>query len=99
VVGSVEAGTRTAAYFLAVNRNKRALRLDLKTAGAAILRRLLRRGRPGRELSRGRFARLGFDDEGHAQPAAGPPVDLGIRDQRPPAERPGYDFIVQAVSG
>ena len=35
-------GRRTAAYYLAVNRNKRGLRLDLKTAeGAAILRRLL----------------------------------------------------------
>ena len=30
-VGDLERGTRTAAYFLAVNRNKRAVRLDLKT--------------------------------------------------------------------
>src|SRR6476661_7260605 len=35
-------GRRTAAYYLAVNRNKRGLRLDLKTPdGAEILRRLL----------------------------------------------------------
>src|SRR5688572_3780709 len=41
-VGTVQAGTRTAAYFLAVNRNKRGLRLDLKSPdGAAVLRRLL----------------------------------------------------------
>ena len=42
----------TAAYYLAVNRNKRSLRLDLKTAdGAEILRRLLAGARrPGREL-------------------------------------------------
>src|SRR6059036_3252559 len=41
-VGDAAAGTRTAAYFLAVNRNKRSLRLDLKTdGGSGVLRRLL----------------------------------------------------------
>src|SRR5688572_31612142 len=41
-VGDSGAGTRTAAYFLAVNRNKRSIRLDLRRpTGAAILRRLL----------------------------------------------------------
>src|ERR1041384_2031325 len=40
-VGSAEDGTRTAAYFLAVNRNKRSLRLDLSTDdGREVLRRL-----------------------------------------------------------
>ena len=44
-VGDEAAGTRTAAYYLAVNRNKRSLRLDLKAeAGKAVLRRLLQRG-------------------------------------------------------
>ena len=43
-VGSEEAGTRTAAYFLAVNRNKRSVRVDLRTEpGKDILRRLLGR--------------------------------------------------------
>src|ERR1044072_5759308 len=64
-VGSVEAGTRTAAYFLAVNRNKRALRLDLKTPeGGDILRRLLAGADGLVENFRGAgFARLGVDDE------------------------------------
>ena len=102
-VGSVEAGTRTAAYFLAVNRNKRALRLDLKTAeGAAILRRLLADADVLVENFRGDgFARLGFDDE--ALRALNPRlVHLAISGygtSGPAAERPGYDFIVQAVSG
>ena len=102
-VGSVEAGTRTAAYFLAVNRNKRALRLDLKTAeGAEILRRLLADADVLVENFRGDgFARLGFDDE--ALRALNPRlVHLAISGygtSGPAAERPGYDFIVQAVSG
>ena len=41
-VGSAEVGTRTAAYALAVNRNKRSIRLDLRRPeGADVLRRLL----------------------------------------------------------
>src|SRR4051812_2824746 len=55
---------RTAAYYLAVNRNKRGLRLDLKTPeGAEILRRLLTDADVLVENLRvGAFARLGFDD-------------------------------------
>src|SRR4051794_12486937 len=63
-VGSEAEGTRTAAYYLAVNRNKRSVRVDLKEpAGAEILRRLLARGDVVVENHRvGGFARLGFDD-------------------------------------
>jgi crotonobetainyl-CoA:carnitine CoA-transferase CaiB-like acyl-CoA transferase len=102
-VGTVEAGTRTAAYFLAVNRNKRGLRLDLKTPdGIAILRRLLAEADVLVENFRGDgFARLGFDDE--ALRALNPRlVHLAISgygSSGPAADRPGYDFIVQAVSG
>ena len=102
-VGSVEDGTRTAAYFLSVNRNKRALRVDLKSAeGAAILRQLLGAADIIVENFRGDgFARLGFDDE--ALRALNPRlVHLAISGygtSGQAADRPGYDFIVQAVSG
>jgi crotonobetainyl-CoA:carnitine CoA-transferase CaiB-like acyl-CoA transferase len=102
-VGSVEAGTRTAAYFLAVNRNKRALRLDLKTTdGAEVLRRLLADADVLVENFRGDgFARLGFD-EGALRGLNPRLIHLAISGYGTSglaAERPGYDFIVQAVSG
>jgi crotonobetainyl-CoA:carnitine CoA-transferase CaiB-like acyl-CoA transferase len=102
-VGSVGAGTRTAAYFLAVNRNKRSIRLDLKTEeGAAILRRLLAEADVLVENFRGDgFARLGFDDEAlrTLNPRLVHLAISGYGTSGPAADRPGYDFIVQAVSG
>jgi crotonobetainyl-CoA:carnitine CoA-transferase CaiB-like acyl-CoA transferase len=102
-VGSEAAGTRTAAYYLAVNRNKRSLRLDLKSsAGAAVLERLLERGDVLVENQRaGGFARLGFDDDTlrRLNPRL---VHLGITGYGttgPAAAIPGYDFVIQAASG
>jgi crotonobetainyl-CoA:carnitine CoA-transferase CaiB-like acyl-CoA transferase len=102
-VGDAAAGTRTAAYFLAVNRNKRSLRLDLRTEdGADILRRLLAGADVLVENFRpGGFARLGFDDAELARlnPAL---IHLAISGYGPDgaaADRPGYDFVIQAVSG
>src|SRR5687768_14058267 len=62
-VGAAGAGTQTAAYYLAVNRNKRSIRLDLRRpAGAAVLRRLLAEADVLVEnLRPGSLARLGFD--------------------------------------
>jgi crotonobetainyl-CoA:carnitine CoA-transferase CaiB-like acyl-CoA transferase len=102
-VGTAGAGTKTAAYYLAVNRNKRGLRLDLKTAdGAAILRRLLADADVLVENFRGDgFARLGFDDETlrTLNPRLVHLAISGYGTAGPAADRPGYDFIVQAVSG
>ncbi len=102
-VGSVAAGTRTAAYFLAVNRNKRGIRLDLKApAGAEVFRRLLTTGDVLVENFRvGRFARLGFDDEvlRRLNPRLVHLAISGYGTTGPGVDRPGYDFVVQAMSG
>ena len=102
-VGSEAAGTRTAAYYLAVNRNKRGLRLDLKTAeGREILGRLLERGDAVVENFRtGGFARLGFGDAElrRINPALVHLAISGYGPDGPAAARPGYDFVIQAVSG
>ena len=102
-VGDEAAGTRTAAYFLAVNRNKRSIRLDLKQEpGREVLRRLLRRSDVLVENFRvGGLDRLGFGDDALA--ALNPDlVHLaisGFGTDGPDAAKPGYDFIVQATGG
>ena len=102
-VGDVAAGTRTAAYYLAVNRNKRSLRLDLKSAnGADVLRRLLVRGDVLVEnLRPGSLDRLGFDDATlrRLNPGLIHLAISGYGTSGPAANRPGYDFVIQAVGG
>jgi len=98
-----EGESRTAAYYLAVNRNKRSIRLDLRTAGGReVLGRLLRRADVLVENARsGGFGRLGFDDT-HLEALNPGLVHLAISGHGasgPEAATPGYDFIVQAVSG
>ena len=102
-VGDESAGTRTAAYFLAVNRNKRSLALDLHTDGGRdVLRRLLTRGDALVENFRpGAFARLGFGETALAELNPGL-VHLAIGGygvMGPDAAKPGYDFIIQATGG
>jgi crotonobetainyl-CoA:carnitine CoA-transferase CaiB-like acyl-CoA transferase len=102
-VGDEHAGTLTAAYFLAVNRNKRSLRLNLRReAGRAVLHRLLGRGDVLVENFRaGGFAGLGFDDTALAELNPGL-VHLAIGGygiSGPDAAKPGYDFVIQAASG
>ena len=94
---------RTAAYYLAVNRNKRSLRLDLGTEdGREVLRRLLARADVLVENHRaGGFARLGFDEATleRLNPRLVHLAISGYGATGPEAATPGYDFVVQAVSG
>jgi crotonobetainyl-CoA:carnitine CoA-transferase CaiB-like acyl-CoA transferase len=102
-VGDRAAGTRTAAYYLAVNRNKRSIRLDLsKEEGREVLRRLLRGGDAVIENYRvGGFARLGFSDEvlDELNPDLVHLAISGFGTRGPDADKPGYDFVIQAVGG
>jgi formyl-CoA transferase/CoA:oxalate CoA-transferase len=102
-VGDEAAGTRTAAYYLAVNRNKRSLRLDLRTeAGGDVLRRLL----PTADVFVENFrpeslARLGLGDEVLAE-LNSRLIHLAISGYGPTGPevgRPGYDFLLQAEAG
>ncbi len=95
---------RDAAYFLSLNRNKRSIDVDLQTPdGADIVRRLARRSdvvienfRPGLLRRLG----LGLDTLRAADPRL---VTCSLTafadDGGERASRPGYDIIVQALSG
>ncbi|HSL97878.1 MAG TPA: CoA transferase [Candidatus Deferrimicrobiaceae bacterium] len=102
-LGDEAAGTRTAAYYLSVNRNKRSLRLDLsRDAGRDVLRALLRRADAVVENFRvGGFERLGFSDAALAElnPDLVHLAISGFGTSGPDAAKPGYDFTVQAGGG
>ena len=102
-VGDEAAGTRTAAYYLAMNRNKRSLRLDLRRdEGREVLETLLRKADVLVENARvGGFERLGFSDQ-HLKALNPGLIHLAISGfglTGPDAAKPGYDFVIQAVSG
>ena len=102
-VGDEAAGTRTATYYLAVNRNKRSIRLDLSgEAGREVLRRLLRGGDVVVENHRvGGFTKLGFSDDvlHDLNPDLIHLAISGFGTRGPDADKPGYDFVIQAVGG
>jgi crotonobetainyl-CoA:carnitine CoA-transferase CaiB-like acyl-CoA transferase len=102
-VGSEADGTETAAYYLAVNRNKRSIRVDLRRPeGVAILRDLLADADVLVENFRpGGLARSGFDDATleTLNPSLVHLAITGYGTDGPAADRPGYDFVVQATSG
>jgi glutaryl-CoA transferase len=94
---------RTAAYYLAVNRNKRSLRLDLRSPiGAGVLRRLIERGDVLVENFRpGGLDRLGFGDDEleRLNPGLVHLAISGYGTSGADAGRPGYDSVIQAVGG
>jgi len=93
-----------AAYFLSLNRNKRSVAIDLKTTqGADAVRRLagevdvvIENFRPGLMSQLG----LGLDELRAANPRLVTCSLTAFGDDAPEAaSRPGYDIIVQALSG
>jgi crotonobetainyl-CoA:carnitine CoA-transferase CaiB-like acyl-CoA transferase len=102
-VGDEADGTRTAAYYLAINRNKRSLRLDLRRdEGRGVLGTLLRGADVLVENARvGGFERLGFS-EARLRELNPRLIHLAISGfglTGPDASKPGYDFVIQAVGG
>ncbi len=91
------------AGFLAVNRNKRSVTVDLKSdAGRGIMYRLITRAdvlvenfRPGVAERLG----IGYDDVRAANPRLIYASLSGFGQTGPNAARPGYDLIAQAMTG
>ena len=93
-----------ATYYLGVNRNKRSVALDLKDAGdLALARELARRADVFVEnFKPGGLARFGLDYDTRRAPAtpASSTRPSAASAARPGARSlPGYDLIVQAISG
>ena len=92
-----------AAYFLATNRNKRSITVDLKSAeGQEIVRRLACISDVVVENFRGGTLErmgLGYDDLRDLNPRLVYCSISGYGRTGPYADRPGYDFIIQAEGG
>jgi formyl-CoA transferase len=95
--------TEESAYYLSINRNKRSLRLDLHAEGDRdVLTRLIERSDVLVENLRvGALDRLGFGDPelDRLNPRLVHLAITGYGPTGPLADRPGYDFIIQAFSG
>lgn len=91
------------AYFLAANRNKRSLTLNLKSEkGVNILQDLIRQGDVLVEnFLAGTMAKWGLDDDTLQQlnPGLIYCTITGYGYTGPHKDRPGYDFMVQALGG
>ena len=96
-------GTSDAAYFHACNRGKRSIVIDFrKEEGRAIVRRLAARADVLVENFKvGGLARFGLDYD--SLKAVNPAIVYcsitGFGQTGPYAQRPGYDFIIQAMGG
>jgi formyl-CoA transferase len=95
--------TTEAAYYLAVNRNKRSVALDMATAeGQAMLRKLVAKCDVLVENFKvGDMKRYGLDHESlkTVNPGLIYCSITGFGQTGPYAPRPGYDFIVQGMGG
>ncbi len=95
--------TDTAAFYLACNRNKRSITVDLSTArGQEIVRRLVAQCDVVVENFRtGTLAKYGLDYAGlrEVNPRLVYLSITGFGQTGPYADRPGYDGIFQAMSG
>jgi crotonobetainyl-CoA:carnitine CoA-transferase CaiB-like acyl-CoA transferase len=95
--------TGLSAYFVSVNRNKRSLTLNLKTdAGRDLARQiavkshiLIENFKVGQMAEFG----LGFDDLRRINPALVYCSITGFGQTGPYRDRPGYDYVIQAMSG
>lgn len=91
------------AYFLSANRNKRSITLNLKSEqGLAVLKDLIRQGDVLVEnFKAGTLARLGLDETTlqELRPDLIYCTITGYGYSGPYKDRPGYDFITQALSG
>jgi len=97
------AGGGESAYFLSVNRNKRSLTLDLKSKnGMAVLEDLIRGGDVLIEnFMKGSLEKFGLDYAAlqKLRPGLIYCTITGFGYTGPYADRPGYDFIIQALGG
>jgi crotonobetainyl-CoA:carnitine CoA-transferase CaiB-like acyl-CoA transferase len=90
-------------YYLSMNRNKRGIRLDARDPrGHDVLARLIDRSDVLIEnLRPGALGRLGFGDDilNESNPRLIHLAITGFGTEGPDRERPGFDFIIQALSG
>jgi len=97
------AETRESAYFASTNRGKRSITLDLsRPEGQAIVRRLAERADVLLENYKvGALARhgLGYDDLARLNPRLVYCSITGFGQSGPYRDRPGYDFLIQAMGG
>lgn len=98
-----EGDDRQSAYFISVNRNKRSLTLNLRSEdGRDIARQLAAKSHVVVENFKvGGMAKfgLGYDDLKTHNPALVYASITGYGQDGPYHQRPGYDYVVQAMSG
>ncbi len=91
------------AYYVSINRNKRSVTLNLKSeAGRALARELAARARVVVEnFKAGQMAEfgLGYDELRARNPALVYCSITGFGQSGPYRDRPGYDYVIQAMSG